>query len=293
MYAYYKLLDEVWGGKNIHAGYVFNAIGPIAAAMWIPETIAKAKSLLDKAAKECAADARALRQVVGEKEMFERDWVSRYENGMALKQSGSVTPAINGKPWRLGAFKGMNDGRDIPAKTAAWLSTDGKSLTVRLQFREDTKAYKAEVTADNDWKLYADDCVEIFLEPATVVPGEYYHFVFNSKGVKLLAKGLGGMRFDRSFKCDWTVKSELSADTWDATESIPFSAFPHSPAPTEKPWKIGIVRTSSAAKGLLPSCGWPGGAVSQPRSAGQFQSGDTGAVCRRAFQKFALFRRRS
>ena len=257
MYAYYKLLDEVWSAGNVHAGYVFNAIGPIAADMWTPETIAKARSLLDKAAKECAADARAARQVAGEKEMFERDWVFHYENGMALKQSGSVTLPINGKPWRLGAFKSMNDGRNIPSKAAAWLSTDGKSLTVRLQFKENTRAYKTKGTAGHNGKLYADDCVEIFFEPPTVIPGEYYHFVFNSRGVKLLAKGLGGMRFDRSFKCDWTVESELTADTWDATVSIPFSAFPHSPAPTEKPWKIGIVRTSSAAKGLLPSCGWP------------------------------------
>ncbi len=257
MFAYYKLLDEVWGGYNVHAGYVFNAIGPIAADMWSPDTIARAKTLLAKASKECAADARAARQVAGETEMFERDWISHYEKGMALKQSGSVVLPIGGKPWRLGAFKNLKGGASVPSKAAAWLSTDGKSLTIRLRFEEKTDALKTEVGKDNDEMLYGDDVIEIFFEPPTVVPGEYYHFVFNSKDVKLLAKGLGGMKFDRSFMCDWTVESEVTPDVWSATVTIPFGAFPQSPSPAEKPWKIGIVRTSSLKPGQMPICGWP------------------------------------
>ncbi len=111
--------------------------------------------------------------------------------------------------------------------------------------------------------------------------------------MKLLEKGLGGMRFDRSFKCDWTVRSELSADTWDAAVSIPFSAFPHSPAPTEKPWKIGIVRTSSAAKGLLPSCAWPVAQYHNLGALGNFKAVTQEQFAGEPSRMFALFRRRS
>ncbi len=277
MYDYYLLLDQIWTDTPAHCGYVFNPLKPLAADIWTEKTINQAQKLLADAAKAVAGNSKALRQVEIEQAMF-KEWEEGYKLGIQLRSSGSLEVQLQdgdtpdwSKAWKLPAFKPLKEeDKKRPAGIDCRIAANGKNLYLKFKFNENPADLKTIATQANDPAVYSDDCVEIFLEPPTTVPGEYYHLVFNVNGVKYAAKGLGGMEFDTSWRDRWEVKTEKNAKDWTAEVVIPFGQYPGTLSPVEKEWKLGIVRSATSSK-VLPISGWPSAQYHSLTALGTFK----------------------
>jgi hypothetical protein len=111
------------------------------------------------------------------------------------------------------------------------------------------KSLKTDVTANGQDAIWADDSVEIFLDP-TNKRKQYYHMIVNSKGYHWDAFDTSPGNFDKTWKSQVVVGAKICKDCWTIEMSIPFSCLDRSET-FESEWAFNILHTRTAANELI------------------------------------------
>ena len=104
----------------------------------------------------------------------------------------------------------------------------------------------ANVAEDDNGRIWADDAVEIFLDPAGRKDDDY-HFILNTRGARFDEKVThgGGMVV---WDADWDVGIKKRKSSWTAEVAIPFYSLEIIPRVTPTSWRFNIVRSRRAGK---------------------------------------------
>ena len=161
---------------------------------------------------------------------------------------------IDDVAWREAVSIDMNkltDGKPSKGTARAAILHDDKNLYISVQCFEDAKALtslKADATQDHPDNAWADDSVEIFIDPANSRQS-YYQIAVNSKGVHWEAFLPKPSKPDTT----WTPKINVAANvgkvSWTIELSIPLAEFDRTAVGAE--WAFNIVHTRIAADELL------------------------------------------
>ena len=131
-------------------------------------------------------------------------------------------------------------GGETPARsqTQAWVAHDADNLYVAVKAFDAEMPKLAATVSGRDANVFADDSVEIFLDPAR----DQFHYVqmaFNPLGTRFDASGdaAGGLP---DWDGEWSVSTARGADHWSAEVAIPFATLPLTDA--GETWGINICR---------------------------------------------------
>ncbi len=139
-----------------------------------------------------------------------------------------VPPNVDGKLddacWQaaeeLGPFTLLDGTAPAKEQTSVRTCSDGQALFVGCELLESSmEALRAEKTADDVSDVFANDCVEIFIQPDPET-GEYFHLVGSAGGARYDAIASGG-------PIDWSPKWQLAVgrgpDRWCLEAAIPLA----------------------------------------------------------------------
>lgn len=118
--------------------------------------------------------------------------------------------------------------------TEAYLLHDAGALYVGLRCYGPMERLKSG--AASEAAVFADDSVEILLNPGNPGAAGYYQFAFNAEGTKAALACVGGRvssifavnyaehKRDLDWNCDWQVRTARLDDRWEALATIPLQA---------------------------------------------------------------------
>ena len=102
----------------------------------------------------------------------------------------------------------------------------------------------AKVRTDDNGRAWADDAIEICLDPSGR-GDDYFHFIVNTRGARydsMVTHGGGIPTWD----ADWHAAVQKRANAWTAEISIPFYSLEIIPEVRPDTWRFNIVRTRRA-----------------------------------------------
>jgi hypothetical protein len=178
---------------------------------------------------------------------------------------GQLTEAIWQTPAPLKDFVVL--GKDGPARqpTEAWIAFDDDQLYLAIKaFDSEMGKLKATVT-DRDGKVYSDDVLEIFLDPAKT-GFSLVQLVFNPLGTQADFAG-DAVGMSGAWNGLWQVKTARGADFWSAEVAVPFATLGLSPQ-VGKEWALNIGR-ERAADGELSCWSQTGDKFAAPAAFGK------------------------
>lgn len=132
----------------------------------------------------------------------------------------------------LGSKKGL-------AAEQTWVSIvyDKVNLYFGIECRENNiKEIVATTSIHDDTQIFADDCVEMFID-TNHDRLTYYHFGVNSLGTRVEEK-----EKDRGWDVPWEAKVSLGKSAWSLEIAIPFSSLGTEPKKGEL-WGLNLNRT--------------------------------------------------
>lgn len=169
-------------------------------------------------------------------------------------------PVIDGKieeAWNDGVLveKFLIAGKGLPdEKTKAYLGCDDENLYIAFKaYSAQPESMKANATIHDNGQVWADDGLEIFLDP-NLDRETYYHFTFNPKGVKA---DVGPGR-DLAWNGEWDVKTSVNHDEkcLEAEVVIPLRSLDLGSVPS-KEWGINLCRSNHSKKEYSCTCLFP------------------------------------
>ena len=134
-----------------------------------------------------------------------------------------------------------SDGTKMPnCTTALTVGHDGQAIKVLAVCQEPhTEAlYTAHRT--NDDRVWADDCVEVFIQPKGWQ--NYAHVVFNSAGTRYDARATSSHDTHVEWNSTATAKIDIQKTQWTIEITIPFADLGGAPAPGDE-WKMNVCRS--------------------------------------------------
>ena len=203
------------------------------AAAWLVALAALAEAA-EHVQKRTARAARLQGQLVLDGSPDEPAW-----------QDASVNTGFM-RPLSRAMSGALASGKPVPheAQTEFRVLYDDTTLYIGLVCHEPhPEQIKIKATEPHDDALWADDDIELFIDP-TGVRDTYYQFAVNAKAMKtdlyLIEKGNTGLG---GWSTVWTAKTWIGADRWTAEIAIPFAAFHLAPIATDRPWAFQVCRT--------------------------------------------------
>jgi len=163
-------------------------------------------------------------------------------------QAGTVAPVLDGKlddpvwtdasrVWPLLLPDGDRPGQGT---NAYMLLADGV-LYIGMRCHDDAIADLAATIREHDGTVYADDCVEIFLD--TNHDGmTYYHLAVNALGTRFDAGPGRNMAWNQA----WEAKTFVSDTFWSVELALPLSSFNVTPM-TATAWGVNLGRENHKA----------------------------------------------
>ena len=248
MAAYHFAAAKAWDTQKAHYTYFLRkpdtAAGCFLNAALIREArtrFAAAKKAIADSADDAAAKARALENVE-----LDEAWFAEWEKLYKIATAGACSVAVaDDTPWdecfasKMTSEKGRHQPTDVRVR-----ATDA-ALEVRVTCTETNMAKLVRGPKGHDAKgIFGTDCIEVFVEPED---GVYRHFVVNAAGGQYDA-----LLQNDATNWNWTVKTELGADKWTATLSIPWSVFGGGKPAKGAIWKMVVDRESRPE-----CCGFP------------------------------------
>ena len=146
----------------------------------------------------------------------------------------------------------LEDGAAPKGKTRFNVVRDDKTLYILVVCPEseaDLKTLKADATQAAPEDVWADDSVELFIDPAGARQS-YYQIIANSKGVHW-----EGYHATANYPSPWDAHAEVAAasnnkDCWAVEFAIPLSAFENTPKFSDV-WTFNVVHSRIAAGEIL------------------------------------------
>ncbi len=185
-------------------------------------------------------------------------WVWKAPDITAVRISAPA-PAIDGAlddpAWKNASQSEsflLNDGRAAKSRTRLMVMRDDANLYVAVECFEDVAELKAlgprlsEHAADAIW---ADDCVELFIDP-TNARASFYQIIVNAKEATWSALQAGGQGPDLGWKQKYAVAARIGAASWTAELSLPLAIFDRGGAPATV-WAFNVSRTRKTAGELV------------------------------------------
>jgi hypothetical protein len=161
------------------------------------------------------------------------------------------SPVIDGKiedTWRNGVVvdEFLIAGKDTPVeKTKAYLGCDDENLYIAFKaYSDQPEKMRANATIRDNGRVWADDGIEIFLDP-NLDRETYYHLTFNPKGIQA---DVGPGR-DLAWNGDWDVKTSVNKDEGclEAEVVVPLRILDLGAVPA-KEWGINLCRSNHSKK---------------------------------------------
>jgi len=144
------------------------------------------------------------------------------------------------------AFK-LQEGSAAQGKTKLYVMRDDNNLYVAIQCfdkEENLKALKTDDTEHDQDDIWADDSVEIFIDP-TGKRENYYQLIINSKGVSWDAYHDSPGQPDKLWQPTTDIKCKVGKDSWIATMSLPYAIFDRTEK-SEAEWAFNVAHTRTA-----------------------------------------------
>lgn len=254
-----------------------------AAPIGIGRSLAKAgleKQLLadlDAAASAAAGDEKALQRVAQEREYFAATWQAMarqleqstaWNDVQAARREGTirVDGALNESDWSKTAtttgFTAMGGKDAAKTQTFAQILYDDEAVYFGLTMMEaQPKAIKTRFDK-HDGDIWADDSVEIFLDPGRS-GAQFYHFAVNSRGAVYDSRVTGGAE-DKSFNSGCEAAAQVLDDRWIVELKIPLAAL-QTKLRSGDSWKVNVARTRRVSEPPEYSS-WTDGGFGQPAS---------------------------
>ncbi|MDD5597598.1 MAG: hypothetical protein PHV82_06615 [Victivallaceae bacterium] len=168
-----------------------------------------------------------------------------------LSSKPEIDGEIDDPAWkgaaRIDGFVNTFTGKPVTEKTIAYAGYDDDGFYFAFDCKESQINKLHKKVTRNDFHLFGDDCLEIFLEPGQV-PGRYYHFMVNPIATRQDEVVVPG-NVDINWTKQWHAKTRIGNDKWTVEVFIPFYVFEY-PAASNLSWKINLCR-SQRPKGEL------------------------------------------
>ncbi len=239
MLAYHKMMAASWDGMKIHLSYFLTPPLGTSKHFLNAELIksAQEKFAAAEAAVQGDANTRFRAEVALDKSQFGQ-WEKLYQ--LSRDNAATATlPLLSDDPQnfaRLGALpmKSAN-GTALPTQSRMFWSKDALHIQV-ICTEPDMAKLKKGASGVRDVALWADDNIEIFLDPANGLP--YRHFAANPSGGTYDALGN-----DKNWDPAWQAQTTLEADRWITNIRIPFASLEVTPKDGDQ-WQIIVIRNS-------------------------------------------------
>jgi hypothetical protein len=208
------------------------------------------------------------------------DEVKIYDNSLIPKTSSIIDAQkilpdvliidgdISDKVWQS-----ATEGNFIRSRQGVRLRKPGKvsflydkdNLYIGIRFTElELKSLKA-MHKKHDAALWQDDCAEIFIGKVDT-PKSFYHFIFNSLGIRFDEDVLNATDHMLEWNPDWRVAVKKGDNFWSAEAVIPFKSIGIEKAPEEgSSLKISVNREE---QNIPENSGWPNGVFHKPEKFG-------------------------
>ena len=275
MQSYRRLLSKSWQDTEGH--FIYGA-----AAIGIGRSLAKVgleKELLgylDAAEKAAGSDEVIKKRVTSEREYFALAWQetarqleksTSWNDVHAARREGSIKidGVLSEASWAAtSTTTGFTNKDDHLAQeqTFAQILYDDEAIYLGLTMMEPTpKMLKTryDKTDDNIW---ADDSVEVFLDPDKT-GSQFYHFAVNSKGAVYDAKNIGGVE-DKSYNSQCAAAARVLDDRWIVELKIPYDSLKTKVTEGDS-WKVNFARSRRVDEKVEYSS-WTDGGFAQPGS---------------------------
>ena len=153
---------------------------------------------------------------------------------------------MNDASWRKAKWYDAFHVLDAPAqlatpKTSFALVHDGANIYIAIRAEEPEPKKLSMKMVQRDADVWADDCVEIFIDSQG--KGErYYHLIINPSGTLYDAKVVeSGLVHRREWNCGATVETHIGTTEWTVEVGVPFSDLSFDP---EEPslWRLNVAR---------------------------------------------------
>lgn len=279
MRAYYWMMEKAWRETPGNITYFLHPAASVATTFITEDLLIKANATLQEAmlALESITDekgkTRAQEQVRLEQAMLDH-WAKLHR--FQVENSGSAQAyavQLNGAPsseeeWARGGTLPVFEDRQkqvVPDQTEVSMVWDAQALYLKIICHDPDVAKLSPNYLQHDQDIYADDCLEFFIDTEQEVPG-YMHLAVNSAGARMDAKSSAGMMFDRDWNPEWSARTEKQESAWVAYITIPFKDFGGGVKKGAQ-WKFSINRTRQQNKEHKHS-GWPDASFHNPAAFG-------------------------
>jgi len=151
--------------------------------------------------------------------------------------------------WETGFVKSTDPTAkaDVATKVAALCGND--ALYVGVVAHEPNVSRIVAKYRDHDARVYADDSIELFVNPHAYQNDTYFWFAVNSLGTRAEGKGIqAGTMLDRTWDCGWKVATAVGADRWSVEVMIPYYAIELDDQ-VSSAWRFNVTRNRKAAGG--------------------------------------------
>ena len=169
-----------------------------------------------------------------------------------VKTAPKIDGTLDDPAWKEAAvtdtFK-LQEGSTAQGKTKLYVMRDEENLYVAIECpdKEDAiKSLKADATEHDQDDVWADDSVELFIDP-THKREHYYQFIINSKGVYWDAYLDQPKEPDKLWQPTCNVKCKVNKENWVMTLSVPFAQFDRTEkSDPEGAFNVAHTRTSES-----------------------------------------------
>jgi len=272
MGTYYWDMEAAWKNAPGDITYFLNAPADEADNFLSPALFQKLFNHLTAARTAASGVADPTKrnniqqQINLESRMLE-NWQKTYhfKTGLAnhFKTNVIKTALVNDSLWlhtpTLPMFKDST-GNLATAQTSVAMAWTSTALVLKVVCKDNNMANLKAKYLLQDENVWADDCVELFIQPNPLNP-TYMRMAVNAKATKYDAKTDGGLNFDKTWNPAWTASSSLQDSSWTLNIEIPFISLGIS-AQDSTQFKLAIRRSMpsrSANSGWPDFSGSPGG----------------------------------
>ncbi|MDD2707288.1 MAG: sugar-binding protein [Verrucomicrobiae bacterium] len=163
---------------------------------------------------------------------------------------------------KLSPFMVFKSGKPAKKQGEAFVCYDDHYFYLAFKFQEPEPGKTRKIQIGHDSPVWADDCVEIFLDP-NPANSDYFHFGANILGMKAEEKCAKNLTYrDLKWNASWEIVTKTGKDCWQGEARIPLAGMGISiPPPAGSLWRLSVNR---GEKQLKENSGWPDGRFHSP-----------------------------
>ena len=175
--------------------------------------------------------------------------------GEPVKTAPKIVGTLDDPIWKTAATAELSrteTGAKANGRAKIYLAQDETTLFVAVECFEDEKnlaTLKSEATAEHPDKIWTDDSIEVFLDPANT-RDSYYQIAVNPKGFHWEAYYDLPKISDKPWKPELKAAATIGKESWIVTLAIPMAALNRTDS-LKSEWAFNVIHTRTAANELL------------------------------------------